>query len=85
MNISKRAETTNRAVNGHITESGRQMSGLRMICKLYGGMKITQNGKTVNYVWDYAGDEPVPDTEMPVGSERWNASERAKHIKTEMH
>lgn len=55
------------------------MAGLRNLCKLYGGMTIKGNdGVTIRYVWDYAADEPVPDTEMPLGSERWRASERAK-------
>jgi hypothetical protein len=60
------------------------MGGLRRICKALGGMKVSSNGKTVNYVWDYAADEPVPDTEMPLGSERWQASElaRAAALKT---
>lgn len=54
------------------------MGGLARICKLYGGMKVTAQSKTVNYVWDYVADEAVPDTEMPVGSERWQASERKR-------
>ena len=35
------------------------MGGLRKICKLYGGMIVTQHGKSVEYVWDYVNDEPV--------------------------
>ena len=55
------------------------MGGLRRICKAYGGMKVTGNsGKTINYVWDYVADQPVPDTEMPQGSDRWKASEMAR-------
>ena len=55
------------------------MAGLRNICKAFGGMKVTDNeGRTINYVWDYAADEPVPDTEMPFGSDRWKQSERAR-------
>ena len=54
------------------------MGGLRRICKMLGGMTVSDRGKTINYVWDYVADEPVPDTEMPVGSERWKASERAR-------
>ena len=50
------------------------MAGLRMIAKAYGGMTI--NG--VKYVWDYAADEAVKESEMPTGGERWKASERAK-------
>lgn len=55
------------------------MSGLRRIAKLYGGMVI--NG--TRWVWDYAADEPVPETAMPVGSERWKASERIKWNRAE--
>ena len=50
------------------------MAGLRMIAKAYGGMTI--NG--VKYVWDYAADEAVKESEMPPGGDRWKASERAK-------
>ena len=55
------------------------MAGLRNICRAYGGMKVTgNNGTTINYVWDYVADEPMPDTEMPVGSRRSKASQRRK-------
>ena len=50
------------------------MSGLRRIAKLYGG--IVLGGK--KYAWDYARDEAVPEAEMPFGSDRHRASERAK-------
>jgi hypothetical protein len=49
------------------------MGGLRRIAKAYGGIVI--NGS--QYVWDYAADEPVRAEEMPLGSDRWKASERA--------
>jgi DNA integrity scanning protein DisA with diadenylate cyclase activity len=55
------------------------MSGLRRICKAYGGMTVSSGGKTIHYVWDYANDEPVPDSEMPFGSERHRASERVRY------
>jgi hypothetical protein len=45
-----------------------------MICKMYGGMTV--NGE--KFVWDYAADEAVPESEMPVGSERHAQSERAR-------
>lgn len=46
---------------------------------MFGGMKATDaSGKTVEYVWDYAADEPVLKKEMPLGSDRWKASEKAK-------
>lgn len=51
------------------------MGGLRRIAKLHGGIKI--NGRS--YVWDYVADEPVPENEMPFGSARWKASERARY------
>lgn len=49
--------------------------GLQRVCKLIGGLRI--NGKL--FVWDYAADVAVPEDEMPHGSERWKASERAKY------
>ena len=53
---------------------GARMGGLARLCKLYGAMVV--NG--TRYVWDYAADAAVPESEMPEGSERWQASERAK-------
>lgn len=56
--------------------------GLKMICKTYGGMTFRDNrGNTVEYAWDYDADEPVLRGEMPDGSERWKASERARWTK----
>lgn len=49
------------------------MSGLRRICKLYGRMQV---GDTL-WLWDYAKDEPVIATEMPAGSARRKASDKA--------
>lgn len=46
------------------------MGGLRRVCKLLGGMTVTARGRTVKYVWDYAADEPVEESAMPVGSDR---------------
>jgi hypothetical protein len=55
------------------------MGGLRRICKALGGMRVVGNdGRAINYVWDYVADKPIPDTEMSVGSDRWKASERAR-------
>lgn len=55
------------------------MSGLARICKMYGGMIVVGNdGKKVEYSWDYAANEAVDSVQMPIGSERWKASERAK-------
>jgi hypothetical protein len=50
------------------------MGGLARIAKMYGG--ITINGERI--VWDYVADVAVPVEEMPVGSDRWNASEKRK-------
>ena len=47
------------------------MAGLRMICKMYGGMKVND----LTYIWDYVADEPVLEKEIPVGSKRRKASE----------
>lgn len=58
------------------------MSGLRRICKLYGGMTVNTRAGTIRYVWDYAKDEPVTEREMPFGSDRHKASERARWLAT---
>lgn len=50
-----------------------------MICKLYGGMKVTIDGKTVEYVWDYEKDEPVEKSQFT--HEQWVKSERKKYEK----
>ena len=50
------------------------MAGLKRIAKMYGGVEI--NG--VKFVYDYARDECVPESEMPPGSDRMKESERAK-------
>jgi|GEM_PF-2128383 len=56
------------------------MAGLARILKSFGSMKVTGNdGKTVNWVWDYARDEAVHESEMPFGSERHRASERVRY------
>jgi hypothetical protein len=37
-----------------------ELSGLRKICKAYGGLDVRgKDGKTVRYIWDYKKDEPV--------------------------
>lgn len=40
------------------------MPGLRMICKLYGGMRVSDGKRTVEYVWDYENDCPVTSDEL---------------------
>lgn len=52
------------------------MGGIRNICKIYGGLKVTQNGKTVEYVWDYIKDEPRIKSTMTI--EELEANERYK-------
>lgn len=52
------------------------MAGLQRICKAYGSMTI--QGK--KWVWDYATDEAVREADMPKGSERWKASEKAQAL-----
>lgn len=56
------------------------MAGLARLCKLYGRMTVrdTASGILLRYVWDYAADAAVLEEEMPVGSERWQASERVR-------
>lgn len=49
-------------------------AGLQRVCKTYGSMVI--QGK--KYVWDYVADKAVPESEMPFGSDRHAASERAR-------
>ena len=34
----------------------------------------------MTWVWDYVKDEAVHEKDMPEGSERWKASERAKYV-----
>jgi len=50
------------------------MAGLARIAKLHGGIVI--NGKRL--AWDYVIDKAVPEDEMPLGSDRWKASEIAR-------
>lgn len=56
------------------------MAGLQRICKMFGGLNaVDKNGNRVEYVWDYVADIAVLKSEMPEGSERWQASERKKY------
>lgn len=48
--------------------------GFQRIAKALGG--ITINGE--RFVWDYVADKAVPEAEMPFGSARHAASERAR-------
>lgn len=60
------------------SNGGDEVASLSRICKMYGSMKVSADGQTINYVWDYVADEAVSDKEMPIGSERWCASERKR-------
>lgn len=50
------------------------MAGLARICKLYGSMIL--GGET--WLWDYVADVAVPEKDMPTGSERRKASDKAR-------
>jgi hypothetical protein len=49
-------------------------SGLQRICRGLGAIVI--DGK--KFVWDYVADKAVPEADMPFGSKRHAASERAR-------
>ena len=51
------------------------MAGLKRLLKGFGRMKMGD----VVWVYDYANEEAVKESEMPTGSERWKASEKAKY------
>lgn len=54
------------------------MSGLQRVLKAFGRMQIKgANNKTVWWVWDYANDKPVKESEMT--TEQKAASEKAKY------
>jgi hypothetical protein len=52
------------------------MAGLARIAKSLGAINI--NGTTM--VWDHVTDVAVPEAEMPMGSDRWKASERKRWL-----
>ena len=56
----------------------RHLTGLQRVLKLYGRSTVSAEGRSVTWLWDYARDEPVKEIEMPVGSKRWKASEKAR-------
>lgn len=57
------------------------MAGLQRMCKMFGGMKI--NGTM--WLWDYVNDVAVKESEMPFGSERRAASDKAKYTMIAKH
>ena len=55
------------------------MSGIHDLCRLCGAIDVrTSGGDYARYVWDYVANDAVHESEMPQGSERGQASERAK-------
>ncbi len=55
------------------------MSGLSKICKRHGSIVTRNNdGDETIWVYDYAADKAVKKDEMPFGSARWKASEKAR-------
>jgi len=53
------------------------MGGLARICKMYGSLKATDNnGKTVEWYYDYVQDKPRIRSEMT--HEEWCASEKKR-------
>lgn len=59
------------------------MAGLMNLLKMYGSLTATAldpdgKRKTIHYLWDYANEEATTEEEMPHGSERRKASERAR-------
>lgn len=54
------------------------MSGLQRVLKMYGKMVCKdETGKSVTWVWDYAKDKPMLQSEMT--KEMTAASEKAKY------
>lgn len=52
------------------------MAGLAKICKLYGSITVTSDGKSVVWVWDHANNKPRLKSEMTQDEIR--ESEKAK-------
>jgi len=55
------------------------MGGLARLCKMYGSMQVSENGKKVTWLWDYVNDKPRLKTEM--SKDEIMASEKAKWLK----
>lgn len=56
-------------------------SGLMKVCKIMGGITVRIGDEPVKYVYDYAADKPVLESDMPLCSERHKLSERAKWLR----
>jgi len=52
------------------------MSGLSRVCRMYGGITVKSDGKTVKWLWDYVNDKPRLESEMT--KEEIMASEKKK-------
>ena len=52
------------------------MGGLAKICKMYGGMVVSRNGKTVEWYYDHVKETHRIRSEMT--HEEWCASERIR-------
>ena len=52
------------------------MGGLARICKMYGSIEVSDNGKKVIWLWDYVNDKARLKTEMT--KDEIMASEKAK-------
>ena len=77
MNPEKRSkESANEPCRVHCSLNSvvRPLRGLEKVCRLYGRMKC---GNTM-MVWDYDNEVAVKESEMPMGSDRWLRSEKAK-------
>lgn len=54
------------------------MSGIKMLCRMYGSIIVKSDSGNVRYIWDFKNNEAVPEEQIWPGSERWNESEKAK-------
>lgn len=52
------------------------MAELAIICKSFGSMKVSKNGKAVTWLYDYANDKPRLQSEMT--QEEISESEKAR-------
>lgn len=55
------------------------MGGLARLCKMYGSLEVSADGKKVIWLWDYANDKPRLKTKMT--KEEIMVSEKAKWMK----
>jgi hypothetical protein len=69
-------------------------NGLKMLCKLYGGLRVTgPKGKIVEYIWDYKNDcavnvdeikQRVKDVKKAKADKRAKDTADMKRVVTEM-